>query len=417
MKKRHLLTIKTDSSGNVLLPVGFARRYGFTGGARVRLEEDETGFRLSHPADALKRVYIEPTDLCNLDCVTCMRNVWDEPSGRMSMNTFEHILEGLRDVQPTPDVFFGGFGEPLSHPHIVEMIVQAAQMGASVELITNGTLLRPALIDGLIQAGLKRLWVSLDGATPEHYADVRLGAALPQVLEGLRYLKERRQLQGLSLPRLGIVFVAMKRNIADLPDLLRLSMELGADRLMVTNVLPYTPAMREEMLYRHSLYFSEASASEYAPQIDLPRMDLTPTVSKSLLPLLQQGLSVTLARQPLNQGMNSCPFVEKPSLSVRWDGMVAPCLALLHSHHSYLDDRARRVQAVSYGNVREQPLLEIWNAPAYRQLRRRLLVFDFAPCTVCNSCEMADSNQEDCYGNDAPTCGGCLWAQGFIQCP
>jgi len=26
-------------------------------------------------------------------------------------------------------------------------------------------------------------------------------------------------------------------------------------------------------------------------------------------------------------------------------------------------------------------------------------------------------NLEDCFGNSAPTCGGCLWAQGLIQCP
>jgi hypothetical protein len=24
---------------------------------------------------------------------------------------------------------------------------------------------------------------------------------------------------------------------------------------------------------------------------------------------------------------------------------------------------------------------------------------------------------EDCYGNAFPACGGCLWAQGIIQCP
>jgi hypothetical protein len=30
---------------------------------------------------------------------------------------------------------------------------------------------------------------------------------------------------------------------------------------------------------------------------------------------------------------------------------------------------------------------------------------------------MTESNQEDCFGNTFPTCGGCLWAQGFIRCP
>ena len=30
---------------------------------------------------------------------------------------------------------------------------------------------------------------------------------------------------------------------------------------------------------------------------------------------------------------------------------------------------------------------------------------------------MASTNGEDCYGNALPACGGCLWAQGVIQCP
>jgi hypothetical protein len=30
---------------------------------------------------------------------------------------------------------------------------------------------------------------------------------------------------------------------------------------------------------------------------------------------------------------------------------------------------------------------------------------------------MADENLEDCFGSPTPACGGCLWAQGFIQCP
>jgi hypothetical protein len=30
---------------------------------------------------------------------------------------------------------------------------------------------------------------------------------------------------------------------------------------------------------------------------------------------------------------------------------------------------------------------------------------------------MSEANEEDCFGNGFPTCGGCLWAQGVLQCP
>ena len=114
---------------------------------------------------------------------------------------------------------------------------------------------------------------------------------------------------------------------------------------------------------------------------------------------------------------NRCPFVEKGSVSVRWDGAISPCLPLLHTARSYLDFRPRTSHAFSVGNVNEQGLADAWTDPAYVALRERLLAFDFAPCTVCNSCEMADENLEDCFGSPAPACGGCLWAQGLLTDP
>ena len=77
----------------------------------------------------------------------------------------------------------------------------------------------------------------------------------------------------------------------------------------------------------------------------------------------------------------------------------------------------RTSRAFAVGNVNDRGLLEAWDDPAYVALRERLLNFDFAPCTICNSCDMADENLEECFGSVAPACGGCLWAQGFIQCP
>jgi MoaA/NifB/PqqE/SkfB family radical SAM enzyme len=417
MKKPSILTVEVDSQGRFILPSEVGDRYGLTPGAKVRLVEDATGFRLSRSSNQLARVYIEPTNMCNLDCRTCMRNVWDEAPGRMSNDLFQHILEGVSAIQPTPSVFFGGFGEPLTHPLICDMVAQAHQAGAVVELITNGILLTDQTTRRLMEAGLDRIWVSLDGATPESYADVRLGAALPDVIANLRHLKELRGMMSSDIPRLGIAFVAMKRNIADLPELVRLGKRLGADQFSISNVLPHTPELREEMLYLRSFYESDLMSSEWSPLIALPRLDLNEVTGDSLINALKNRHLLSIARQEVDMGANTCPFIEKASLSVRWDGVVSPCLALMHSHESYLDNHVRKSYAFAVGSLQENSLMEIWNEPSYTNLRERLLQFDFSPCTYCNSCDMADANQEDCFGNVAPTCGGCLWAQGFIQCP
>ena len=425
MANTSILKIQLDDQGHLVLPRELMARYGLAEGASVRLSEDAMGFSLSRSTRSLARIYIEPTNVCNLDCRTCMRHGWEEPLGRMEATTFQAILQGLDGLEPRPEVFFGGFGEPLSHPDIVSMVLEAKRVVPNVELITNGILLTPERSAALIRAGLDRLWVSLDGATPERYADVRLGAELPRVLanlEALRNLKyelhsaDPRMGMGLAKPRLGIAFVAMKRNLEDLPKVIELGSRLGADAYSFSNVLAHTPEMLGEALYRDVPSGIEVS-TEWSPHLSFPRMELNDLTSAALIQALKMGGTISIAHQDMKLGANRCPFMEKGSLSVRWDGNVSPCLALLHDHENLLGVRRRKSLAHAVGSVAQQGLEEIWNSPEYLALRERILAFDFSFCTACNSCNLADSNQEDCFGNAAPTCGGCLWAQGLIQCP
>ena len=346
-----------------------------------------------------------------------MRNVWDEPPGRWRLSTFAHVMEGIREFSPTPGVFFGGYGEPLAHPEILEMVAAAKRAGAAVELITNAILLSEPVARRLIELGLDRLWVSIDGATPASYADVRLGDALPQVIDNLARLKDLRALSGADHPQLGIAFVAMQRNIADLPAVVRLGQRLGADRFSISNVLPHTPELQEQILYAHSMFDGDLQPSQWAPVISLPRMDMNEATIARWAAILKGRNRLSLGGQTLELGANTCPFVAKGSLSIRWDGAVSPCLPLMHSHPGYLGENRRQSHAFSVGNINQSRLVDLWNDQPYVDLRQRLQDFDFSPCTFCNSCEMAEANQEDCFGNVLPACGGCLWAQGFIQCP
>jgi MoaA/NifB/PqqE/SkfB family radical SAM enzyme len=415
--KTHATRVRADEQGHPILPGELAERFGFVCGGTVRVEERRDQLAFGRSSARLARVYVEPTTLCNLTCRTCIRNVWDEPPGKMAAATFAMVMDGAREVSPRPTVFFGGFGEPFAHPDLLEMLSVAKWTGCPVELITNGTHLDDATRRALVRIGLDRLWVSIDGATPESYADVRLWDALPQVIEDLARLRDLRLATGSSLPRLGIAFVAMRRNLADLPDVIRLGQRLGADRFSVSNVLAHTPEMREQVLYARSIDHEDGEPSSWSPEVVLPRMDVDGQLVGELA-RIEAGRSGRLLPGREGDGRaNTCPFVEKGSVSVRWDGSISPCLPLLHTHRSYLDFRPRTSHAFSVANVNDRGLLEAWRDPAYVALRERILAFDFAPCTICNSCDMADENLEDCFGSPAPACGGCLWAQGFIQCP
>ena len=417
MSKFRSIPIQLDDQGHLILPDEMMQKYGLVPGGFSRLEISENGLVLSRSSSSLARIYVEPTNACNLDCSTCMRNVWDEPLGKMSLKTFNRVIQGIKSITPSPVIFFGGIGEPLAHPDIREMVSSASKTGMEVELITNGTLLDENTARWMVESRLSRLWVSIDGATPEGYADIRLGNALPVIIANLQALQAMRARSESSLPKLGIAFVAMKRNIAALPELVRMGKRLGADQFSITNVLPHTPELSEEVLYNLSMYNNTLRPSQWAPGVSLPRMDQDIMNIELLARALKGQNILQIARQPLKFGVDTCPFIEKGSIAIRWDGAVSPCLPLLHTHESYLGKNLRTSHAFTIGNIHDRSLLDLWNDSEYVRLRERLLSFDFSPCTYCNSCEMAEANLEDCYGNTQPTCGGCLWAQGFIQCP
>ena len=159
---------------------------------------------------------------------------------------------------------------------------------------------------GLIEAGLDLLWVSLDGATPESYTDVRLGAALPEVINNVSEFRSLCHLHPSRRPELGVVFVAMKRNIQDLPSVLSLGSRLGARHFLVTNILPYSPEMREEVLYSRAI-----SDFVYGPRLELPKMDMNEITREAFYRILRCGKNVAFPGNRLEEANNRCPFSSK----------------------------------------------------------------------------------------------------------
>jgi MoaA/NifB/PqqE/SkfB family radical SAM enzyme len=411
---------RINEQGEIVLPAHLARDLGISPGDEIRIEPNGQGMYVHPSVHTLKRVYVELTNRCNLNCSTCMRNVWDVQYGHMSTDVFEKILDGLDGSLEKPELFLGGYGEPLSHPTVLSMIERAKERGYRVSLITNGILLTELVARRLIELSLDMLWVSLDGASAECYTDVRLGDSLPIILENLTRLRALKyQKFGISIwsgyPKLGIAFVAMQRNIHDLAAVIRLGTRLGAVEFSVSNVLAHDTNLLDENLYMRSLDL--VVGQEIRPTVHMPLMDIQPKTLQALGDVMKDLNQLELTGSPLNRNIDQCPFVERGSMSVRWDGKVSPCLPLLYTHKHYLGDRERRSQEYFVGDVQEKDLIEIWDNPQYRALRKRLQDFDFSPCAFCNSCEMAVDNIEDCFGNIHPTCGGCLWSKGLIRCP
>ena len=375
----------------------------------------------------LKKLYIEPTTKCTLNCKMCFRNTWfDESFCDLSLEDFRRVLSAMPKSVET--IFFGGMGEPLFHRDILEMIRLAAATGAEVELLTNGTLLTEKMICGILDAGLTRLWISIDdletdssinassdGSTTDHSGHNHSGL----VLSNIRMLNKIRQ-KSLSSISLGITFVAMKSNVHQLSKLPFFIAQHLVDEVNVSNISPTDEDSQNELLYTGlvNMYTGPGKGS-VLPTVRLPFFDLNvPEAAEGITSLMRkQNFNLYFNDQPVLRKTGYCKFVREGVTFVRADGKVCPCMALLHNGYTYLHNIRRKITHCSFGNVKEQPLADVWNSKEYKSFRRKFDEFDFASCLYCGHCELFEENQEDCIGNTHPACGGCLWAEGVLSCP
>lgn len=373
--------------------------------------------------DELKRLYIEPSSHCNLACKICSRNYWkNEMRGYMDAGIFKKIMGELpRSVET---VFFGGIGEPMCHPDILDMIKCVKQKDLRCELITNGTLLNESLSELLVASGLDMLWASVDSLEGGEG-----GARIFNNLEALSRLlgtgEEERlplRLRNALAPsgpelQLGIAYVLTKSSANSLGLLVKRAAELGVSEIKTTHLLPYTAEMEDDICYGEMFPIGR-SIPGTGVKIDLPFLDADSVRDDFLPRLLIQGSTVmSHIEPPASKSHGYCKFVQEGMSFIRWDGEVAPCMSLLHENHVFQNGRRRELFMCSFGNIDCSSLSEIWNSDEYSRFRKRVTDFDFSPCASCASCELFDDNTEDCCGSPFPACGHCLWAHGLIQCP
>jgi MoaA/NifB/PqqE/SkfB family radical SAM enzyme len=407
---------RVRKDGSLVIPPPATKRLGLVPGSVADIRFDRGRLEVLPDIHSLARVYVEPTSRCGLSCRTCLRNTWNEPTGDMDPEIFDRLVSQLCRFPTVESVMFGGIGEPTLHPAIIQMVRKVKSLGLRAEMVTNGTRLDGTELAALWSSGLDTLWVSLDGATQESYEDIRGGGDFSGIVENLRRL-DRLNARGPHHVELGIAFVLLRRNLTDLKSLGKLARTVKARRVSVSHVLPYSPEMEKEMLCLQTLTLDTFTAASGKTEINLPRLDVNNTTKDAMFSLLQGFENLSFMGNRLSVDARRCRFIHDRCTFVRWDGKVAPCAGLLHTHRTYLYGLERTISADILGNVGSGDLFDIWNSPEYAQFREKVRDFDFSPCHVCGGCSMLEKNEEDCYGNTYPVCGGCLWAQGIIQCP
>jgi len=155
-------------------------------------------------------IAIDIIDDCNSKCTFCYRRNHENSKTRMDFYTYKKIIdEGW--VYDLPSIGFG-YGEPLMHPDIIDMVKYASNKEVlDIILTTNGTLLSQEMSISLIKAGLTKLHVSVDAFSKETYKKLR-GGDLHVIEHNIRTFLEIRENHKTKLPLLRLSFVCLDEN-------------------------------------------------------------------------------------------------------------------------------------------------------------------------------------------------------------
>ena len=180
-------------------------------------DENRTALHKVIPLDTPYNLSIEVSSLCNAGCVYCAHSREDHGQfeGNMPDELFEKILFDMKDFShQIKKVSMFGFGEPLCNRKLPKMILAVRKMGGvqEIDLTTNGILLTREYTDQLLDAGIDTIRISLQGLDSEAYRKIcNVKIDFDEFIDNLRYLYEQR---GSTRVRMKIADIAI-RNVTD----------------------------------------------------------------------------------------------------------------------------------------------------------------------------------------------------------
>ncbi|MGE4297651.1 MAG: radical SAM protein [Desulfovibrionaceae bacterium] len=274
---------------------------------------------------------IESMMRCNYRCAMCTFGRPEELKDIvypevLSDAMYQSILDEVGEHY-CPSAGLNMVNEPLLDKRMPDMIAGIMRAGVIDSRInTNGSLLTADTARRLIDAGLVRLYVGLDAATPETYAKMRIGGDYDKVMRNVMTFLDIREKMGVRLPILRVSFVKTSIN----------EIEVEAFHALWGNVADMV------------------SIQEYMP----PYMD-------------SEGLAkhAKTKRIPADY---SCPQPFE-RLGIKGNGDVHPCCAQFN-------------YKIKAGSLHESSLHTIWHAETMRRLRDSMRANTWRAHPVCNAC-------------------------------
>ncbi len=297
-----------------------------------------------------ERIQIEITNRCNYTCGMCPRESFNLPENDIPFDLFKNIVDRLDSAY---NVTLTGWGEPLLHPALLDMIIYSKDKGHNVGVTTNGLLLAP-FIERFIEIPLDKLTISLDSV--DEGSEVIEGHPSNKVV--IKNIESLIHSRGTRKKPVVTIQITMHEKRQCL-DTVKYAGEAGANRVYLVRLnIPMgmngfkRPSLEEEMeIYKES----EEIAKKYGLQVDNNYSALDNRLLRSFYKRL---------RPVMYKFDKYCP---KPYdyLYINIDGKATPCCDL--PRHEV-------------GNILKQSIDEIWHGENLQYFREH-------QNDVCGTCD------------------------------
>ncbi|UCH14850.1 MAG: SPASM domain-containing protein [Bacteroidales bacterium] len=286
------------------------------------------------------RISIEPTTFCNLTCPECPsgQRTLTRPAGNMQYALYTKIIHESSSFLAYLNLYFQG--EPFLHPEIFKMITLAGQKRIYTAVSTNGHFLDAQNSKQIIDSGLDRLIICMDGINQKEYEIYRKNGNFNKIIEGIKTLVRYKNELKSRKPFLTVQALIMQHNQSKIKEMKRYFLDLGVNQVLFKSI-----QINE---------FSKGSP-------------LIPTISKySRYKSVEKGKYIN--KNPL---ANKC-WRMWSSAVITQDGIVIPCC--FDKNASY-----------KLGNINDSGLKDIWKSNSYDKFRKSVLTCR-KDIDICRNC-------------------------------
>lgn len=327
-----------------------------------------------------RQLYIEVTNRCNSLCKSCPLT-YDhylpyEPKHHLSWEQFRHIVDQVPHIERA---VLHGIGEPLLNPDLPRFIAHLKSRGAHTLFNTNAVLLDESRGDALAEAGLDELRVSLDAITPSLYAHLRGIDKLPRIIDNLRAYTARRRARAAAEAKQPVVsfwFVGMQENLHELPEVVRLAIELGVPEVHLQRLVFFGDGHK---LDDEVTMVAEQSLHAALDELQDRMIDQCEALARGSGLRFTASGATTPGESLEVKGDHPWQGCYRPwtLMYITANGTALPCCIAPFAASDY--------QSIMLGNVLERPLDEVWNGERYGELRAAVLSEAPAPWP-CQNC-------------------------------